>query len=602
MNKRNVRLIKLFMDLKLRYKLLLVYFVVISVILGISSRVIYSSSAEVLEIKINETAKQSFSQTVSFLSYKIKRLISSSNTIRTDQKLLEALSHTIDSYTLQDQLEDYQKLRLLFESYEDENEGARIRLYVDDRYLYAKEQKNILGLAGVQDELWYHRLEESQDGYLLLPASVVETEGGEGAVLVRFIRNPKNYRENLAVLRIDMEAMDLDETLSKAGPAGTSTTFLINARDEMVASVNWDDTQEIPAEILINVPAEGEGGKNFIEKLVMGQKVLLACEKIDRTDWTMVTMMPYSSFMGEISELKKKTWGITFLIIFAAAILIYVISSAITRRITRLERHMQLSGERPERIDEGISYRDEVGSLYHSYNEMVYKYQKSLEEQYYMGQELKNAELLALQAQINPHFLYNTLDTINWLVYQNRGKEVSTIVKSLAKFYKMTLNKGKSIVTIRDEVVQVQNYMNIQNIRFSGKISVTFLLDEEIMEYAIPKITLQPIVENAILHGILEKDETEGKIVVRGELEEKKISLKIIDDGSGIEEEKCRELLEGGYDSGGYGLKNIWHRLKILYGDEAVMEVHSASGCGTQVIVRFPARYPTDLRLNMREE
>ncbi|WP_270495651.1 cache domain-containing sensor histidine kinase [Eisenbergiella porci] len=600
MNIHNARLINLFMDLKLRYKLLLVYFVVISVILGISSRVIYSSSAEILESKINDTAKQSFSQTVSFLSYKIKRLISSSNTIRTDQKLLEALTHTLDSYTLQDQLEDYQKLRLLFETYEDENEGSRIRLYVDDRYLYAKENKNILGLAGVQNELWYQRLEESQDGYLLLPASIVEAEGGEGAVLVRFIRNPKNYRENLAVLRIDMDAVDLNATLSKAGPAGTSTTFLFNARKEMVASVNWDDAQEIPKEILMNIPAGEGAGQNFNEKLVMGQKVLLAEERINGTDWTMITMMPYSSFMGEISELKKKTWGITFFIIFAAAILIYVISSAITRRISRLERHMQISGEKPEMISEEINYNDEVGSLYHSYNEMVYKYQKSLEERYYMGQELKNAELLALQAQINPHFLYNTLDTINWLVYQNRGKEVSTIVKSLAKFYKMTLNKGKSIVTIRDEVVQVQNYMNIQNIRFSGKISVDFDLEEEIMEFAIPKITLQPIVENAILHGILEKDETEGKIFVKGSLEEKKICLKVVDDGNGMEEDKCKELLEGGYDSGGYGLKNIWHRLKILYGDEAVMEINSESGSGTLVMVRFPARYPTDLRLNIR--
>lgn len=599
MNKHKAGLINLFMDLKLRYKLLLVYFIVISVILGITSRVIYSSSAEILERKITDTAKQSFSQTVSFLSYKIKRLISSSNTIRTDQKLLEALTHTLESYTLQEQLEDYQKLRLLFETYENENEGARIRLYVDDRYLYAKENRNILGLSGIQNELWYHRLEESQDGYLLLPASVVETEVGEGAVLVRFIRNPKNYRENLAVLRIDMDAEDLNATLSKAGPADTSTTFLFNARKEIVASVNWDDMQKIPWEILINASAEEEAGKNFNEKIVMGRKVLFAEERIDGTDWTMITMMPYSSFMGEISGLKKRTWGITFFIIFSAAILIYVISSAITRRITKLEKHMQISGERPEMINEGNNYKDEVGSLYNSFNEMVYKYQKSLEDQYFMGQELKNAELLALQAQINPHFLYNTLDTINWLVYQNRGKEVSTIVKSLAKFYKMTLNKGKSIVTIRDEVVQVQSYMNIQNIRFSGKISITFDLNEEIMEYAIPKITLQPIVENSILHGILEKDETEGNIFVKGDLEDKKICLKVVDDGSGIEEEKCRELLKGGYDSGGYGLKNILHRLKIIYGDEAVMEVSSASGYGTQVTVRFPARYPTDLRLNI---
>ena len=120
------------------------------------------------------------------------------------------------------------------------------------------------------------------------------------------------------------------------------------------------------------------------------------------------------------------------------------------------------------------------------------------------------------------------------------------------------------------------------------------------MEFAIPKITLQPIVENAILHGILEKDETEGKIFVKGSLEEKKICLKVVDDGNGMEEDKCKELLEGGYDSGGYGLKNIWHRLKILYGDEAVMEINSESGSGTLVMVRFPARYPTDLRLNIR--
>ena len=219
-----------------------------------------------------------------------------------------------------------------------------------------------------------------------------------------------------------------------------------------------------------------------------------------------------------------------------------------------------------------------------------------------MGRELKSAEYKALQSQINPHFLYNTLDMISWLSYQKKPEQISSVVYSLANFYKLSLNKGKYIVPISDEISHVTYYMKIQDLRFSGEIHFLTDIDPVILQYSIPKITLQPIVENALFHGILEKKSKSGQIIIHGILAEDNVLLIVEDDGVGIPSDQLNVLLEADNseahadDSGShYGLRNINKRIRLQYGEEYGLSFESIPGEGTKVVLRLPSLHVDEI-------
>lgn len=197
-----------------------------------------------------------------------------------------------------------------------------------------------------------------------------------------------------------------------------------------------------------------------------------------------------------------------------------------------------------------------------------------------------------MQSQINPHFLYNTLDMINWLSLKNSTGEVNSAVRALANFYRLSLSGGKDIVTIADELKHVSYYLQIQNIRFGDKIKSVIDVDKDVLEYSIPKITLQPIVENAIHHGILEKPDKTGVITVKGRKIENTIIITVSDDGIGIPEENLKSIML--YESlsktgSSYGIKNINERIKLIYGNDYGLNCTSVYGKGTTVEIRLAA-------------
>ena len=187
---------------------------------------------------------------------------------------------------------------------------------------------------------------------------------------------------------------------------------------------------------------------------------------------------------------------------------------------------------------------DEIGSLYRAFNEMVRGTRNLMDEKYELGKQAKTAELKALQSQINPHFLYNTLDMIKWFSYSGRNEDIDKVVTELARFYKLTLNRGKEIVTVEDEIVHSKAYVSIQNYRFEGTIELVTDFSEEVLTRSIPKITLQPLIENSILHGILEKTD-EGIIRITGECKGDETILYLEDDGIGMEPEQVQKILTG---------------------------------------------------------
>lgn len=259
-------------------------------------------------------------------------------------------------------------------------------------------------------------------------------------------------------------------------------------------------------------------------------------------------------------------------------------------RVHRLDTTM-------EAVDQGIlepidvpECRDELGRLILRYNGMVEQIQRLMEEQYILGKEKSEAQLHALQAQISPHFLYNTLDMMNWMAVKGETDNIRAVLSAMSRFYRMVLSRGAYIITIGEEIRMCQAYMEIQVLRKKNKLQFEVDVDEEIYPYLIPKITLQPILENAVLHGIDEKEGGRGTIRLSGRIQEDQIILEVQDDGVGMDPALLSEENLSEHSGKHYGLSNVRTRLWLFYEKNAELSCSSAPGLGTKITLRFPKK------------
>lgn len=307
----------------------------------------------------------------------------------------------------------------------------------------------------------------------------------------------------------------------------------------------------------------------------------------------MVTVLPAGPLITQSNMIMVQYILMYLAFLVLALILAHYMSRSITNRISSVIHQMSKVRKGSLSPMESPVYHDEIGDLIDTYNYMTRKMDQLMADQAKAAEELRIAEFHSLQAQINPHFLYNTMDMINWLAQQGRTDDVSTAVQSLSRFYKLTLSRKQSISTIAQETEHATIYLEIQNMRYHNSISFVSDIPDELMEYQIPKLTLQPLIENAVLHGILEKDDKTGTIVLTGWIEDTSIVLLISDDGVGIPSEKLSAILSGNGNStsGGTNIAvyNTHRRLQILYGPDYGLTYSSTPGSGTEVEIRIPA-------------
>lgn len=243
-----------------------------------------------------------------------------------------------------------------------------------------------------------------------------------------------------------------------------------------------------------------------------------------------------------------------------------------------------------------ITYGDEVSTLTHSFNIMISQIGELVENIKVEQLNLRATELKLLQAQINPHFLYNTLDTIIWLAEDNQSRNVVSMVTSLSDFFRTVLSEGRDFIGIEEEKSHIQSYLEIQQFRYQDILEYEINIPDEIYQYAIIKLTLQPIVENALYHGI-KKRRGKGKITVEAVLtEENSIVFTVMDNGIGIEQTQLIQLIQAmksGYDQNGkrvgFGLANVEERIRLNYGNKYGVYIDSEVGYGTKVTIVIPA-------------
>ena len=366
--------------------------------------------------------------------------------------------------------------------------------------------------------------------------------------------------------------------------------YLINSRNSVVTSsdLRLAGTYFMRYE---NIPGVIGSRQEFSTVRILEENLYMGYRDIGRTDWRLVSAIPVKDVIADSRKVLLSTLALYLIFIAMAGGTALLFSQSIAKRLSlvvdKMNEQRSLS---PVRF-EGEADRDEIGQLVYNYNLMADRIQQLMIEQREIAEKLKVSEANALQAQINPHFLYNMMDMINWLALDGKQKEVSLAVQTLSKFYKLTLSKKNIMIPIGKELQHVELYVQLQNMRYEDKISFIIDVPDDILDYEIPKLVLQPIVENSIQHGIFEKESMEGTIVIMAWMEEEDIVFVVSDDGVGIRPEKLPRILAGEGQGGGsnIGIYNTHLRLQLLYSEKYGLHYESVYGEGTEVTIRIPA-------------
>lgn len=270
----------------------------------------------------------------------------------------------------------------------------------------------------------------------------------------------------------------------------------------------------------------------------------------------------------------------------SASLLLTLLTAVIVKNLERLTKNMKDVKKGNLEVTVTSDSKDEIGELVQGFGDMVNRIKTLIEEVYEGKISLKEYEMKALQAQINPHFLYNTLSLINWKAIEADEKDISKITLALSRFYRTALNKGNSMMPLADEISNVKSYLDIQLIMHDYEFDVEMDIDERINYYDAPNLILQPLIENAIDHGIDLKPNERGKITIRGWSEKEILYLSVEDNGVGMSEETAQNILT--HNSKGYGVRNVNERIKLMYGPEYGLKIESKEGEGTRIIISIP--------------
>lgn len=408
--------------------------------------------------------------------------------------------------------------------------------------------------------------------------------------LSRTVELTRNGTSMLGVLLVDMNYSSIEQLLEKANTDTSGEYVYLMAPDGEIIYH--------PKQNLIHMGLYQENNDRTaqyedttVKENFRGEKRLVTVKTISYTGWKLVSVVPMKSFSMGMTGMRNLVVLLVALTVLAAVLLNQLVSARISKPLRRLNDSVKEweSGNMNPDIYAGGSM--EVEHLGKTLRSTVAQIQQLMDDIVVEQEEKRKSELDALQSQINPHFLYNTLDSIVWMITGERYDDAVFMITQLASLFRISLSKGKTVIRIEEEVKHAQNYMNIQKIRYKNSFEVDFQIDEDIRDGCIVKLVLQPLLENAIYYG-MEFMDGEGEIHVRGYRKDDDIYLEVEDNGLGMPEEEAAELLNGKErphkHGSGVGLINVHSRLKLRFGEEYGLIIHSCPDEGMMIQIHIP--------------
>lgn len=440
----------------------------------------------------------------------------------------------------------------------------------------------IYNVNRLEDRQWYR---ENKDKFREFTWLQVDEDSKFGNVsLIKEIPNYNTFKHGVGLIIMTVRLKDIFNMEDSRIRDKYFFNMVFDDNDNMVYidGENMDFYEANKDRIRELLQDEKASGVHYIEN----NSILKAPIGIE--GWRLLSVVPMNELSQKAAYIKNFVIVCCVLALLILFVISYYLSNSFSKRIIKICSYMQEFQEGNFNKKLKNIHKDELGFLGQSFNEMSLKTNKLIEEVYRANIDKREAQLKTLQAQINPHFLYNSLSSISRLANKGEINKINTMVSSLVTFYRMSLSKGKDVIMISDEISQAKAYIEVLNIRMGSDFKTTFEIDESVLRYTTVKVILQPFIENIFEHAIYDRDNPINiRIQIRGS--EDCIMFKVIDDGVGISKENQRRLFTDEAKEGkGFGVKNVNDRIRLHFGQMYGVRIFSRSGIGTTVLITIP--------------
>lgn len=444
---------------------------------------------------------------------------------------------------------------------------------------------------------WYKKARENPQKMVVTGPNIHDFLVNDGEKTISLSRGIQSYIDGsfLGVILIDLNLNEITQICESSQGDQDSFLCILNEEGELVyEQAKGKKRMNLESEeYLASVQkAMAEADENNFRMEVGAVNYFVAKSTMANTGWTVLSIHPYASILSglKVSSILM-IFSVGFLLVLTLVELNHILTG-IVKPIKKLQSHMaKVSLDNMNEQQVSIQSNDEIGALAQNFNEMLERI-KNLNEQMVLEQEEKRQyEFQALQAQINPHFLYNTLDSIIWMAETN-DPNIVPMTEALAKLFRISLNKGNEEITVKKEIEHVRNYLFIQSMRYVDKFTYDIQVEEEVEKCRIIKLILQPVVENCIYHGI-KKKRGGGHIRIHAYREGAFLKMTVSDDGCGMEPGMCEKILSDEVElenisGSGIGVKNVNERIKLRFGKDYGLKYESELGSGTTVTYTLP--------------
>lgn len=432
-------------------------------------------------------------------------------------------------------------------------------------------------------------LEESLESKLLRKIS------SENVLSVaKIIRRPLT-KEVKGLILVDIDRKAIEEICSNIKLGNTGRFIVIDQDGGFIYYPNFVGMPSkaiIEKEILKSVNGQSEG---YFTQKINNEMYFTVYNTLEMPGWKIIGIVKLGEIMQPAYEIKKWTIIIEIGLVLAVILLYSLITNSMTIPIMELRKKMKMVELGDMDVEAKYTYNDEISDLSKGFNIMIVKIKELIRKNAIHQENLKKSEFKVLQAQINPHFLYNTLDAIVWSAEADNKKEVVNIAKYLSDFFRVALSKGREWIAVKDEILHIESYLSIQKVRYRDILEYTIDIDPRIMDYRILKLTLQPLVENALYHGLKNK-RGGGLIRITGrKLDEVNLIFEVSDNGIGMPSDKLenlrREINKEEFEidmKTGFGLSNVNQRIKLYYGKQYGITLTSEPVIGTKINIIVP--------------
>ncbi|GAA0087091.1 sensor histidine kinase [Clostridium sp. CTA-7] len=570
--------------------LLILFIITISVVIGVWAIKDTNKIVQIEIGKMNNEILQEISDNISILLSNIEEI---GNNIVEDNKLISVLSIPKEEVMKRDEdfinADKYVEGLLNEQVWKYGKYNMKPELYVisENDLNFSTYAKNKYNINSIKDEIWYNEIVEA-DGNTVLISTFEDEEGiGPYKCIFRMGRLIKDLitDETLGVLIMDVSEKMLYDRYNKIIKDGRNI-YIIDLKGDIISS---RDKRLI--------------GNNYYKELDYGQhlkteewysiferdgiKYMKMVSTLDRYGWSIVEEIPLHIVRQPIKQITQKFSLTLILVIIISFIVIYKISVWVTKPVINIKNTMGkvMNGDLKAKVE--VDRDDEIGKLEESFNDMVKWLDDSIEEIKEKEKQKRIAELSFLQAQINPHFLYNTLSGVRFLVSMNKNEEAEEMLYKFSKLLRNILPRASELISLEDEIEIIKTYVELQKIRYPNGFTVDIDIDNKIKSVMVPALILQPVVENAIFYS-MESENNRGIIKIKGYIEDKFIKLEIIDNGKGMSSSQINNLFNNKESINRVGLINVHERIQLNYGKEYGIEVISKEGNGTKVIFKLP--------------